>query len=86
MIADNINVGNTVADITRDLIYLDGGNVTVVSATETQVTLRLVLEGSDCKECVMSGDFLSQVVLSAAQKQLPSLQTVRIEDPRETND
>jgi len=86
MISDNINTGNTVADITRDLIYLDGGNVTVITATETKVTLRLVLEGSNCKECVMPGDFLSQIVLSAAQAQLPSLETVHIEDPRETND
>jgi Fe-S cluster biogenesis protein NfuA len=86
MNVDNANTGEAVADITRKLISLDGGKVTVISATETQVTLRLVLEGSDCKECVMSGDFLSQVVLSAAQEQLPSLKTVHIEDPRETND
>ena len=77
------DTGSIVAEATRELIAADGGDVTVVSSSAFEVTLQLILKDATCEECVMPAAFLTQVVLSAAKKKIPQLETVRIIDPRE---
>jgi len=77
------DTGNIVATAARELIALDGGDVSIVSSSGSQVTLQLLLKDADCEECVMPAAFLTQVVLNAAKKKIPELEAVHIIDPRE---
>ena len=77
------DTGSIVAEATRELIAADGGDVTVVCSSPTQVTHQLILKDATCEEFVMPAAFLTQVVLNAAKKKIPQLETVHIIDPRE---
>lgn len=66
----------------RALVALDGGDVELVSATEDTVGLRLILEGAECRECVMPKEFLEQIALDLVSTRLAGVGAVTIEDPR----
>lgn len=67
----------------RALVALDGGDVELVSATNGTVALRLILEGAECRECVMPKGFLEQIALDMVTTRLNEVNTVTIDDPRE---
>ena len=67
----------------RAMVALDGGDVELVTATDTQVDLRLILEGAECRECVMPKEFLEQIALDLVSTRLAEVSVVAIEDPRE---
>ena len=67
----------------RALVALDGGDVELVSATGGTVALRLILEGAECRECVMPREFLEQIGLDLVSTRLADVSVVTIEDPRE---
>ena len=66
----------------RALVALDGGDVELVSATGGTVALRLVLEGAECRECVMPKEFLEQVALDMVTTRLSEVSAITIDDPR----
>ena len=67
----------------RGLVALDGGDVELVSATGNTVALRLILEGAECRECVMPKEFLEQIALDLVSTRLSEVSTITIDDPRE---
>ncbi len=67
----------------RALVALDGGDIELVSATGGTVALRLILEGAECRECVMPKEFLEQIALDMVSNRLSEISTVTIDDPRE---
>ena len=67
----------------RDLVALDGGDVELVSATDGTVALKLILEGAECRECVMPKEFLEQIALDMVRTRLVGITEVTIHDPRE---
>lgn len=66
----------------RALVALDGGDVELVSAAEGTIALRLILEGAECRECVMPKEFLEQIALDMVSARLSEVSAVAIEDPR----
>ena len=67
----------------RALVTLDGGDVELISATGGTVALRLILEGAECRECVMPKEFLEQIALDMVRTRLDQISAVTIDDPRE---
>jgi Fe-S cluster biogenesis protein NfuA len=67
----------------RELVAADGGDIEVVGFAAGEASLRLILEGAECRECVMPRQFLEQIALDLMGPQLDGLKSVKIEDPRE---
>ena len=67
----------------RALVALDGGDVELVSAADTTVALKLILEGAECRECVMPKQFLEQIALDMVTTRLHEVSAVTIQDPRD---
>ena len=72
-------------DEVRSLVQADGGDMELVSldGSAGTVSLRLVLEGASCEECVMPRDFLEQIALDILRRSAPAVSSVSIDDPRE---
>ena len=70
----------------RELIEADGGDVMLEAFSDNSISLLLVLDGADCRECVMPAEFLSQILLNQGKKIFPALDNVIINDPRTTDD
>ena len=66
----------------RALVALDGGDIELVSATGGTVALRLILEGAECRECVMPKEFLEQIALDMVSNRLSQVNAVSVDDPR----
>ena len=66
----------------RAMVALDGGDVELVSAADTTVALRLILEGAECRECVMPKEFLEQIALDLVSTRVAEVSVVTIDDPR----
>ena len=72
-------------DEVRSLVQADGGDMQLVSldGPAGTVSLRLVLEGASCEECVMPRDFLEQIALDILRRSTSGVSSVSIDDPRE---
>ena len=67
----------------RDLVQADGGDLVVDAVEGGTIRAHLVIEGAECAECVMPKQFLEQVALDIVRRQLPSIDQIAIDDPRE---
>lgn len=69
----------------RALVQPDGGDIELVSVDPTDGTasLRLLLEGANCAECVLPRPMLEAIAADVMRKTVPALRSVTIEDPRE---
>ena len=72
----------------RGLVQPDGGDLELVSVDEGTggVSLRLLLEGANCKECVMPRAILEDIAGDVLRKSVPDVGRVSIDDPREHAD
>jgi Fe-S cluster biogenesis protein NfuA len=73
-------------DEARALVQADGGDMQLVGIEDATISLRLVLEGASCEECVMPREFLEQIVLDMVKQRAPAVAAVTIDDPREHPD
>ena len=67
----------------REILRLDGGDVELISLEPSKVHLRLLLETSECADCVLPKTMLEQVALKLLAPGMPGLTAVVIDDPRE---
>jgi len=67
----------------RQLVQADGGDMELVSTDDGTVSLKLILEGASCIECVMPKEFLEQIVLDMLVRAGHGVSAVDIYDPRE---
>jgi hypothetical protein len=67
------------------LVKPDGGafELTGVDPAAKTVSLRLVLDGVECVDCVMPRSYLEELSLTLIRDQIPDVERVEIEDPRE---
>lgn len=72
-------------DDVRALVQADGGDLVLVGSDPAsgEIHLSLVLEGVECRECVMPRDFLEPIALDMIGAKVPAVTVVRIDDPRE---
>jgi hypothetical protein len=70
-----------------ELVKHDGAGLELLDADPDgrTISLRLVLDGVECLECVMPRDYLEQLSLSVLRPKLPELERVVIDDPRESS-
>jgi hypothetical protein len=67
------------------LVKPDGAGFELVGVDPAarSVSLRLVLDGVDCIECVLPRGYLEELSLSLLREELPEVERVVIEDPRD---
>jgi hypothetical protein len=72
----------------QPLVEADGARLELVAlaSEERSVSLRLVLDGVECLDCVMPRDYLEQLSLKLIQATQPAVERVVIDDPREHAD
>lgn len=84
----------TALEKVRELLRPDGGDIVLTedtasggtssesTANPTALKLRLIVENSDCPECILPVDMLEPIALDIMSADLPSLTSVSITDPR----
>lgn len=88
----NDSAVETALEKVRELLRSDGGDIFLAEdeATEDRVVaesanalkLQLVVENSDCPECILPVDMLEPIALDIMSADLPGLVSVSISDPR----
>ena len=68
----------------RALVRPDGADFEVLDVDPESgiVHLKLVLEGANCEECVMPVDILQAIARDVMSRQVPTIRSVTIDDPR----
>lgn len=67
----------------RQLLQADGGDIAIAQISGSQVRLDLILDNSDCPECVLPADALEPIAYEMLSAELPQLSSVHISDPRD---
>jgi hypothetical protein len=68
------------------IVEPDGARLVVRDASASTVTIELDLSASDCPECVLPKDLLTDILASRLQESDPDLQSVELIDPRDADD
>lgn len=81
---DEASVSAAVDDI-RGLVGGDGADFELIGLDESErtVSLRLVLDGVDCHECVMPRSLLEDIAGDMLRRRFPEMAGLVIDDPRE---
>jgi Fe-S cluster biogenesis protein NfuA len=81
---DEATLHQGVEDV-AELVRPDGGDLELASfdAESGSVTLRLILEGANCAECVLPRPMLEEVAVGVLRRAAPAVTSLTIEDPRE---
>lgn len=82
--ADGAASDRTAADPASDGTASDA--TTADPASDNALKLRLVVENSDCPECILPVDMLEPIALDIMSADLPGLTSVSISDPRAEED
>ncbi len=69
----------------RQLLQADGGDIAIAQISGGQVRLDLILDNSDCPECVLPADALEPIAFEMMSAELPQLSSVQISDPRDSD-
>ena len=70
----------------RELVAADGCDMLLTSVDGGTANLRLVVENSNCVECIMPREILEQITLDILQRGGAGIDAVAIDDPREHPD
>jgi len=70
----------------KELVQADGGDMLLASVDGGTAHLQLVVENSNCVECIMPREILEQITLDILQRSGAGIGAVAIDDPREHPD
>ena len=70
-------------DAVRPLVAGDGAELELVGVDGGTVTLKLIMRDAHCRECVLPGPLLSQLLLPALQGHLAAITQVSVIGPPE---
>ena len=73
-------------DEVKELVAADGGDMLLAGVDGTTAKLQLVVENSNCVECIMPREILEQITLDILQRGGAGIDSVTIDDPREHPD
>jgi hypothetical protein len=73
-------------DEVKELVQADGGDMLLTSVDGSTANLQLVVEHSNCVECIMPRDLLEQITLDILTRGGAGIDAVTIDDPREQPD
>lgn len=76
------NLADTPADGSNPAGTTEINSANSDTANPTALKLRLIVENSDCPECILPVDMLEPIALDIMSADLPSLTSVSITDPR----
>ena len=82
----------TALEKVRELLRPDGGDIILAdgaadsSEQSNALKLQLIVENSDCPECILPVEMLEPIALDIMSADLPSLASVSIIDPRVSAD
>ena len=67
------------------IVEPDGARLVVRDASSSTVTIELDLSASDCPECVLPKDLLTEILASRLRESDPDVRAVELIDPREAD-
>ena len=67
----------------RQGFQADGADLTIVSATPSQVTIQLIGNDQTCWDCIVAPDQLRTVIDSVLRRSVDALEAVEVIDPRD---
>lgn len=70
----------------KELVAADGGDMLLTGVDGATAHLQLVVEHSNCVECIMPREILEQITLDILQRGGAGISAVTIDDPREHPD
>ena len=70
----------------KELVAADGGDMLLTGVDGGTAKLQLVVEHSNCVECIMPREILEQITLDILQRGGAGIDAVSIDDPREHPD
>jgi len=73
-------------DEVKELVAADGGDMLLTGVDGATAKLQLVVENSNCVECIMPREILEQITLDILQRSGAGIDAVTIDDPREHPD
>jgi Fe-S cluster biogenesis protein NfuA len=68
----------------RQGFQADGADLTIVSATASQVTIQLIGNDETCWDCIVPPDQLRTVIDSVLRQSVSELEAIDLIDPRES--
>jgi hypothetical protein len=70
----------------KELVAADGGDMLLTGVDGGTAKLQLVVEHSNCVECIMPREILEQITLDILRRGGAEVDAVTIDDPREHPD
>ncbi|MFN8026016.1 MAG: hypothetical protein U0W40_06600 [Acidimicrobiia bacterium] len=70
----------------KELVAADGGDMLLAGVDGSTAKLQLVVENSNCVECIMPREILEQITLDILRRGGAGIDAVTIDDPREHPD
>lgn len=67
----------------NDVMEADGVSLSLIELNGDKAHLALSVTDAECAECVLPKDMLELVVLDLLRQSRPTLEEVKIDDPRE---
>lgn len=81
LLQDRLSSG--VKDI-RESLQADGADLEALGLEDRVAKFRLLVGPETCQECILSKNILEQILVRTLQRTMPQVNSVQLDDPRES--